>query len=327
MPEPSLGMVLGKFMPPHRGHQVLIDFARAYVDRLVVQVCTLEREPIPGSLRYRWMQEAFPTAEVVHHTDEIPSYPHECPDRFYDIWRESLLKRMDRAPDYVFAGEDYGFPLGEALGAKFIPMPRQATAFPCAATAIRQDPLGCWDWILPQARPYFLKRVAIVGPESVGKSTLSERLAAHFGTVHVPEYGRIYTDAYGMDLTPSDFEAIARGHRALEDSLAPNARGVLICDTEAVVTKTWSRYLLDAVPPLVEAYACEPRYDLYLLLPPTMPWFQDGTRVQEDLRVRQWFFECCANDLQGRHTVVLDGDWDARFEQAVQEVNCLVSGE
>lgn len=317
MPE-RLGLILGKFMPPHRGHETLIRFARAQVDRLVVHVCSIEREPILGELRYQWMRESFPDCEVVHHDDEVPSYPHECAtkEEFYAIWRRTLLSRMDRAPDFVFAGEPYGLELAEALGARYIPLDRTETC----ATDARRDPAAFWDTILPAARPYFLRRIAIVGPESVGKSTLATRLARHFGTVHVPEYGRTYTDVYGMSLEASDLEAIARGHRALEDALVPQARGILISDTEAVVTAMWSRYLLGEVPPLVAAYAADPRYDLYLLLPPTLPWTQDGTRVQEELGVRQWFFDECVEMLKGRPCVTLEGDWEARFQQAIQAI-------
>src|SRR5262245_10619902 len=71
----TTGFLLGKFLPPHRGHQYLIEFARAYVDRLTVLVCTIEQEPIPGRLRYQWMCEAFPGVDLVHHTDEIPQAP------------------------------------------------------------------------------------------------------------------------------------------------------------------------------------------------------------------------------------------------------------
>jgi NadR type nicotinamide-nucleotide adenylyltransferase len=324
MPE-RLGLVLGKFMPPHRGHETLIRFARSQVDRLVVHVCSVRKEPIPGELRYQWMRETFPDCEVVHHDDEVPSYPHECatPEEFYAIWRRTLLSRMERAPDFVFAGEGYGLELAEALGARFIPLSREEMPFDLCATDARQDPGALWDAILPAARPYYLRRVAIVGPESVGKSTLAARLAKRFGTIHVPEYGRTYTDIYGMDLRPSDLEAIAQGHRALEDALAPQARRFLISDTDAVVTAMWSRYLLGEVPPLVAEYAATPRYDLYLLLPPTLPWTQDGTRVQEDREVRQWFFEGCQEMLAGRRCVTLEGGWDERFTQAVHALQSL----
>ena len=38
-------MVLGKFLPPHKGHQYLIDFAANFVEELTVVVGTLESSP------------------------------------------------------------------------------------------------------------------------------------------------------------------------------------------------------------------------------------------------------------------------------------------
>ena len=54
-PGKGRGFVLGKFMPPHQGHVLLCDFARAYCETLTILVCSLESEPIPGRLRHAWM--------------------------------------------------------------------------------------------------------------------------------------------------------------------------------------------------------------------------------------------------------------------------------
>src|ERR1044071_5376652 len=88
-PQFATGMILGKFMPPHRGHQHLIDFARERVGELTILVCSLECEPIPGRLRYEWVTEMCPNARVIHVTDENPSEPHEHP-RFWEIWTETV---------------------------------------------------------------------------------------------------------------------------------------------------------------------------------------------------------------------------------------------
>ncbi|HIB67096.1 MAG TPA: transcriptional regulator, partial [Phycisphaerales bacterium] len=63
-------LVLGKFMPPHRGHCQLIDFAANFADTVTVVVGSLEAEPIPGGLRVEWMRRLFPALDVVHLTDE-----------------------------------------------------------------------------------------------------------------------------------------------------------------------------------------------------------------------------------------------------------------
>jgi len=67
------------------------------------------------------MRELFPDLDVVHLTDENPQEPHEHP-RFWDIWRESLLRFAPRKPDLVFASEKYGERLAKELGARWIPV-------------------------------------------------------------------------------------------------------------------------------------------------------------------------------------------------------------
>ena len=85
------GLTLGKFLPPHRGHQYLIDFARHFVDELTVLVCSTDTDSIPGALRYQWMRSLFSDCRILHVTDEVPQAPEESAD-FWPIWTE-LLKR------------------------------------------------------------------------------------------------------------------------------------------------------------------------------------------------------------------------------------------
>ena len=71
------GFVLGKFMPPHAGHLHLIDTAAQQCRELIILVCTLQREPIPGELRFRWMRQLRGQHTLVHVTDDVPSAPDD----------------------------------------------------------------------------------------------------------------------------------------------------------------------------------------------------------------------------------------------------------
>ena len=55
-----------------------------------------------------------------------------------------------------------------------------------------------------------LHRIAIVGPESTGKSILSEQLAKHYNSLFVAEYAREYIEQLQRDYTIEDIETIAR---------------------------------------------------------------------------------------------------------------------
>src|SRR5436305_10147371 len=69
------GLLLGKFMPPHRGHEYMIDFAAQLVDELTVLVCSIRSEPISGETRLDWMRRHFGGIRVVHCADENPQEP------------------------------------------------------------------------------------------------------------------------------------------------------------------------------------------------------------------------------------------------------------
>jgi len=316
-------MVLGKFLPPHLGHVYLVEFARNYVDRLTVVVGTLRSEPIPGELRFRWMRELFPDVNVVHLTDENPQEPKEHPD-FWRIWHDSLMHILPGRPDFVFASEDYGWKLAEVLGARFVPVDRARSVIPVSGTAVRRDPLGNWQYLPRCVRPYFVKRVCVFGPESTGKSTLTQQLAEHFQTVAVPEYARTLQEAQNGDLTPDDIPRIARGQIASEEALACAANRVLICDTDVLTTTIWSDVLYGMCPPWIRDAAERRTYDLYLLTDVDVPWVADPLRYLPENR--HDFLALCEQSLRdrGRPYVKLSGDWERRFRDACRAVEQLL---
>jgi NadR type nicotinamide-nucleotide adenylyltransferase len=288
------GFLLGKFLPPHRGHQYLIEFARAYVDRLTVLVCTIEREPIPGRLRYQWMCEAFPGIDLVHHTDEIPQAPEEHP-QFWDIWRASIRRHVPGRIDYVFASEDYGWRLAAELDARFVPVDRERRNVPVSGRAIRQDPMAHWDELLPPVRPYYLKRV--------GAGLLAPELARHFRTVCVHAYdGGLRDEARD----PDELLRLFRGQVTAEDALARRANRVLLCEADALTMAAWAEARLGGCPPEIRAAVERRAFDLYLLPEGDSPWAQRVAETRPVLR--------------------LGGSREAQFAQACAAIDRLIGG-
>lgn len=316
-------MVLGKFMPPHLGHLYLVDFARHYVDDLTVVVEQVRDEPIPSALRLAWMRELFPSVRVVHLRDDNPQDPSEHPD-FWSIWKESLERVLPHKPDHVFASESYGPMLAQVLSAQFVPVDPGRSVMPISGTAVRSDPLGNWQYLPECVRPYFTKRVCVFGPESTGKSTLTQRLAQHFGSVAVPEYARTLIELQNGQVSAEDMPRIARGQRASEDSLARRAQRLLFCDTDALTTTIWSDMLFGTCDPWIRAEANERRYDLTLLLDVDVPWVADAVRYLPE--ERRSFFERCRRELEARKRpyIVVSGSWDERWETAMKAVRQLL---
>jgi HTH-type transcriptional repressor of NAD biosynthesis genes len=315
-------MILGKFMPPHAGHEYLVQFARGFVNRLTVLVCSLESEPIPGELRCQWMRELFPDVRVVHVTEDLPQTPAEHP-RFWDIWRRVVRQAVGEPIDYVFASEDYGHRLAAELDATFVPVDLSRTHVPISAAQIRASPLAHWEFIPACVRPYFVRRVCLFGPESTGKSTLAAQLAAHYRTVHVPEFARGWLDPKQGVCAAEDIPIIARGQLAAEDALARQANRLLLCDTDLLLTTIWSDVLFGDCPSWIRELAASRHYDLYLLLDIDAPWIDDAQRFLAHRR--QEFFDRCRTllDRTGRPYVTIRGPWPARFAQACEAVDRL----
>jgi NadR type nicotinamide-nucleotide adenylyltransferase len=317
------GLVLGKFLPYHTGHAHLIRVGRAQVDELVVLVCSIEREPIPGALRFRWVRDSHPECRVIHVAEEVPQAPEDDAE-FWPIWTD-LIARHAGAVDVVFTSEEYGDELARRIGARHVCVDRLRLTSPVSGSAIRAAPLEHWRFIPPVVRPQYVRRVAVLGTESTGKTTLAERLARRFETVMVAEFGRPYCETRpAMSLAPVDFEVIAWAQATLEDEAAVRANRVLICDTELHTTATWSDLVVGTRPAWLTEAARGRRYDLILLLDADVPWVDDGTRVLRDRRVEHMRRIREELDAAGRRYVVLSGGFAEREREAERLVGALL---
>lgn len=69
------GVIIGKFMPFHVGHQGLIEFGAIRCNKLTVCVCSNKKEIIAGAIRYEWVKQTYndrPDINVIHITEELP---------------------------------------------------------------------------------------------------------------------------------------------------------------------------------------------------------------------------------------------------------------
>jgi len=302
----TTGFLLGKFMPPHAGHVHLCRTAQGLCDRLVILVCTLPGDPIPGELRLAWMRRLFPGAEVIHHDEVVPQEPADHPD-FWPIWRGICRNAAGGPVDLVFGSETYVIRLARELDAEPVLVDPERMAFPVSGTAIRADPAAHWDDIPGPVRPWFQRRVVLFGGESTGKTTLAAGLAARLGTRAVPEYGRVHDLARGgRPWTAADFDAIRQRQQALARSVAEGAGPVLVEDTDPLLTDVWQQMLTGAP---AASDSTGPLADLYLLLAPDLPWLDDGTRYFADAAQRLQFHELCIRRLAaaGARHVVIEG--------------------
>ena len=325
MNQPIKSLVLGKFLPLHKGHVYLLNTARYNSDSLTIVVCSLSSEPIDGDLRYKWVKQAFPDCNVVHLKDDtIPQEPSEHPD-FWNIWKKKLKEFHPEPLDYVFTSEEYGDRLAQELECKHWLVDLDRKTFPVSGTKVRTWAMKHWEFIPEHVKGYFVKRVLITGPESCGKSTMTENLAKHFNTIGVQEWAREYLKDMEFDML--DLDRIAVMQYKLQKDAERKANKVYFSDTSAIETHVYAKHYLGSSSPRIEKYLAlqKDNYDLVLLLTPDIPWVSDGLRNLDKVRTEMYHkWKSQLDELGIKYHVISGPDFEERTNRAISLVNSLI---
>ncbi len=168
-------------------------------------------------------------------------------------------------------------------------------------------------------------KIAIVGPESTGKSTMSAYLAEHYHTVWVPEFARGYCEKLTESCTWQDEINMFYGQLALEDEYLPKANRLLICDTTFITVKIWSDHTFGSTPQEVLDELPRHPYDLYLLLNIDLPWEEDPLR--DFPHMREHFMDVWHKELNALEAnyVVISGSEQGRYDEAVGVIDSFLN--
>lgn len=160
-------------------------------------------------------------------------------------------------------------------------------------------------------------RVAILGAESSGKSTLAEALARHYRTLWVPEYLREFVDTEGRVPHEEDQYPIAVTQLAREDAAARQATQFLFCDTTPMMTALYSRWYWGRVDAQLARLDSRHDYAFTLVTAPDSPWVADGLQ-RESEAVRQDIHQQLIALLaeRGIHYLLVSGSLPQRMLQA-----------
>jgi HTH-type transcriptional repressor of NAD biosynthesis genes len=181
-----------------------------------------------------------------------------------------------------------------------------------------------------------IKKIVLYGPESTGKTMLSQKLADHYKTLYAPEYARYYLDLkralydpYGRKsdeiCAPQDIPQIAIGQIAFEDAILEQATKLLFCDTNPLTTYIYNKYYYNKEDEWIATAAVDRKYDLYLLTNIDVPWVADPPH-RDRPNDRQELYDLFKNELVKRNLPFVDisGSYDNRFELSVKYINKLI---
>ncbi len=175
-----------------------------------------------------------------------------------------------------------------------------------------------------------VKRIVVFGPESTGKTTLTQRLAAHFGEPWSAEFVREFWDLRHGEIGENDLDRIARGQIANEDAASARAARIVFCDTDLLTCVLWDDLLFPGhCPPWVRAEA-ERRarlVSLYLLCDTDVPFAFDPQRTYSDPTGREMCRRLWRETLESRGLphVLVHGSWSERDATAIAAVDRVLA--
>ena len=183
-----------------------------------------------------------------------------------------------------------------------------------------------------------VNKIVIIGPESTGKSTLCEQLAAQFNSIWVKEYAREYLLKNGHDYTYENLLDIAKGQVENEEleirnwesankSKIDNLISPIFIDTDMYVMKVWCEFVFEKCHHWILNRIVERKYDLYLFCNIDIPWVKDELREYPDLENRQKLYHHYKDILVNQNVpwVDISGSYEERLKIAIEAVAKLTT--
>ena len=169
-----------------------------------------------------------------------------------------------------------------------------------------------------------LKKIAIIGAESTGKTWLCERLAKHFNTIWAPEYAREYFNTFNVsDYELSDLIKIAKKQLELEKDYASKANQFLFCDTSLITIKIWAELEFKKVPTFIYDQISKSDYNCFLLTNNDLTWQADNQR--QNKFNRELIFKLNEDEIKktGLPYFIVKGFDDNRLNEAIKIVQSI----
>lgn len=313
-------VLIGKFMPPHKGHEYMIRFAKNYSNNVHVIVDCLNTQTISPEQRKQWIEEEINGITVHALQQFMPQEPNEHPD-FWNIWKNAIYESIGGKPDVLVASMDYGWKLSEVLECDFIPVDIARESIPISATLIREDLFNNWEFLMDSVKASLVKKFCILGPESTGKSVIGKKVADHFKTIYVPEYAKTIIEKQNGVFLEKNVAEFSFAQLSAEKALAKFSNKIMVCDSSALTTQIYGELVFNKCFENLNDIINSHKYEHVFLFYPDTPYFSDTHRnvLENPEQQRHEIFNTFENKLK-QHNIsytVIKGDFLQKEKQII----------
>ncbi|HWZ23002.1 MAG TPA: AAA family ATPase [Cytophagaceae bacterium] len=320
--------VFGKFLPFHKGHEAMINFALSKCDFLSVLICSSDKEEISGLIRKSWIEHSFLNTGNIdfeifdYKENELPNTSVSSSE-VSKIWA-SKFTSLFPGHSLLITSEPYGDYVANFMNIKHIVFDIERKIVPISASKIRADLSLNWPYLSNKTKAFYIKKVVLLGSESTGKTTLTTKLAKHFQVSSVQEAARgIIKNSNAFSI--EDLYTVATGHAQKIEKEIAGDNALLIIDTDVHITQSYAMHIFGKQLELPNEIYLTNKADLYLYLNNDVAFIQDGTRLSESERNLL--------DISHRNTLAkygisfheITGNWEDRFRKSIHLIERLLS--
>ncbi len=131
------------------------------------------------------------------------------------------------------------------------------------------------------------KKIVITGPESTGKSTLTNALAKEYSTSHVKEYAREYLESLNRSYELEDVLAMAKEQLKQEKESLDK---LVFLDTDLTVYAIWIKEKYNLEIDWIHDHLSKTTTKIYFLCDLDVTWEEDPLREHPRAEDRQLLF-------------------------------------
>ena len=311
----KIGLFMDSFPILHKGHELCIKYAKSKVDRLITVIYNSESSKIPLQIRTDWLRRIYPDMEI------IASWIDFEGNQTSEVQIELLKKILKERKISEFATTENGLEhLCKTFGCEDIIKQSIKEKMQKAVSIIQQNSYKGLGYVDDIVYRDLITKVAFVGAQSTGKSTIAEAMAKKYNTSFMYEYGRYHWDVYQKDRieTIEQIEEITERHIAMEDERIKTANNFFFSDTCPIVTLRYAYDWHGKASEKLLKYAgeAEKRYDIFFLCGDDIPYAdtpeRDGieqrksfqSQIKSELLLRKIPYIELQGNLQERMDIV-----------------------